>query len=93
MRGPNKVKRNGAASSEKSSRRASVASSITSVSTSSDDDALARKLDLTSVKRVDLNTLASSSDVLFVLAPGGPATHHIVSTSFHRVLLSSHSWK
>ncbi|EIM81974.1 uncharacterized protein STEHIDRAFT_161329 [Stereum hirsutum FP-91666 SS1] len=37
---------------------------------------------LKSITRVPLPTLAVESDVLFVLAPGGPETHHIVGEEF-----------
>lgn len=37
-----------------------------------------------SVKWVDLKTLAQKSDVLFVLAPGGAETRHIVNEEFLR---------
>jgi len=48
------------------------------------DDALAERIHLPrgSIARVDLHTLASESDILFVLAPGGPATYHIVNEEF-----------
>ena len=36
------------------------------------------------VRHVDLKTLAQESDVLFVLAPGGAETRHIVSEEFLR---------
>jgi glyoxylate/hydroxypyruvate reductase len=36
------------------------------------------------LQRVPLPTLASESDLLFVLAPGGPSTHHIIDESFLR---------
>lgn len=36
------------------------------------------------VSRVDLKTLARESDVLFILAPGGPETRHIVNEGFLR---------
>ncbi|KAJ7119246.1 hypothetical protein C8R43DRAFT_1035474 [Mycena crocata] len=39
---------------------------------------------LTSIEPVDLPTLARTSDVLFVLAPGGTSTHHLVDASFLR---------
>ncbi|KAF7797383.1 hypothetical protein EIP86_008578 [Pleurotus ostreatoroseus] len=55
-------------------------------STSSRDPAsdtkLAQELGLNSVRRVTLDELAAQSDVLFVLAPGGPATYHMVNESF-----------
>ena len=34
------------------------------------------------VRRVELAELARESDAVFVLAPGGPATHHIVDEAF-----------
>lgn len=39
---------------------------------------------LRSLRRVDLDTLAKESDVLFVLAPGGEQTRHLVNESFLR---------
>ncbi|OCH92266.1 hypothetical protein OBBRIDRAFT_869235 [Obba rivulosa] len=48
------------------------------------DAALARALGAPSVRRVALPELAARSDVLFVLAPGGRATHHIVDAAFLR---------
>lgn len=37
---------------------------------------------LAEFKRVDLDELARESDVVFVLAPGGPSTYHVVNTEF-----------
>lgn len=37
---------------------------------------------LQSVKRVDLDELAKESDVVFVLAPGGDKTKHLVNAAF-----------
>ncbi|TFK20645.1 hypothetical protein FA15DRAFT_689033 [Coprinopsis marcescibilis] len=48
------------------------------------DHGLASKLGLKSVKRVDIETLASISDAIFVLAPGGESTYHIVNEEFLR---------
>ncbi|KAA1476146.1 hypothetical protein DENSPDRAFT_806751 [Dentipellis sp. KUC8613] len=50
------------------------------------EDALLQehKPTLQSVRRVDLDTLARESDVLFVLAPGGAGTYHIVDEAFLR---------
>ncbi|KAH9991586.1 hypothetical protein BJV77DRAFT_1007089 [Russula vinacea] len=39
---------------------------------------------LRSVRRVELDELARASDVLFVLAPGGERTHHVVDAAFLR---------
>jgi glyoxylate/hydroxypyruvate reductase len=39
---------------------------------------------LRSVRRVELDELARASDVLFVLAPGGESTHHVVNADFLR---------
>ncbi|KAJ7183818.1 hypothetical protein C8R46DRAFT_1159194 [Mycena filopes] len=39
---------------------------------------------LVSVRPVDLRTLARDSDALFVLAPGGTATHHLINADFLR---------
>ncbi|KII91336.1 hypothetical protein PLICRDRAFT_38082 [Plicaturopsis crispa FD-325 SS-3] len=44
---------------------------------------------LHSVKRVDPAQLARESDVLFVLAPGGPETYHIVNEEFLRAMKST----
>ncbi|KAG9222088.1 hypothetical protein CCMSSC00406_0009301 [Pleurotus cornucopiae] len=43
------------------------------------DQALAKEYKLDSLLRVDIAELAKESDVLFVLAPGGPKTRHIVN--------------
>ncbi|KZO98561.1 hypothetical protein CALVIDRAFT_544769 [Calocera viscosa TUFC12733] len=48
------------------------------------DAALAAKLGLQSVKRVELPELASTSDVIFTLVPGGKETLHIVDEAFLR---------
>ena len=40
------------------------------------------KYGLLSVKRVNLDELAQKSDVLFVLAPGGDKTKHLVNADF-----------
>ncbi|KAH9000846.1 hypothetical protein EDB86DRAFT_2903221 [Lactarius hatsudake] len=46
--------------------------------------ALAARHALRSVRRVELDELARESDVLFVLAPGGDATYHVVGADFLR---------
>jgi glyoxylate/hydroxypyruvate reductase len=43
---------------------------------------------LNELKRVDLDELARESDVLVVLAPGGPSTHHIINEDFLRKMKS-----
>ncbi|KAI5121428.1 hypothetical protein M0805_006190 [Coniferiporia weirii] len=50
------------------------------------DDALAASLALPpgSVSRVSLDELAAQADIIFVLAPGGASTRHIVNESFLR---------
>ncbi|KIP11885.1 hypothetical protein PHLGIDRAFT_98997 [Phlebiopsis gigantea 11061_1 CR5-6] len=48
------------------------------------DAQTAQKYGLQSVRRVGLDELAAESDVVFVLAPGGPETRHIVNESFLR---------
>ncbi|KAF8649040.1 hypothetical protein AX16_006059 [Volvariella volvacea WC 439] len=59
------------------------------------DTELARKNNLTEVKRVDLDELARESDVLFVLAPGGEETRHLINEPFlkkmkkHSVLVNT----
>lgn len=42
----------------------------------------ARHPTLTTVQRVELDQLARESDVLYILAPGGPETYHIVNETF-----------
>ncbi|KAG6919811.1 hypothetical protein DXG01_000313 [Tephrocybe rancida] len=46
------------------------------------DEDLAKRHGLNSLRRVDLGELARESDVLFVLAPGGPSTRHVVNEEF-----------
>lgn len=46
------------------------------------DSQLATTLALHSINRVDLDTLARESDVVFVLAPGGEETKNLVDESF-----------
>ncbi|KAJ7057507.1 hypothetical protein C8F01DRAFT_1220692 [Mycena amicta] len=55
------------------------------------DAHLLRKLSphLKSLKSVALDVLAAESDILFVLAPGGPATHHLVDEGFLRDMKST----
>lgn len=48
------------------------------------DAQTARKYNLRSVRRVGLDALAAESDVVFVLAPGGARTHHIINEDFLR---------
>ncbi|TBU61061.1 hypothetical protein BD310DRAFT_813704 [Dichomitus squalens] len=48
------------------------------------DAALAAKYGVKEVRRVELDELARESDAVFVLAPGGPATYHIVDEQFLR---------
>lgn len=58
---------------------------ITRSTTSRDaasDARLAQELSLDSVRRATLDEIAAASDVLFVLAPGGPATHHMINEAF-----------
>ncbi|KAJ6451130.1 hypothetical protein C8R47DRAFT_1061991 [Mycena vitilis] len=50
------------------------------------DERLRAEHGLVSVAPVDLSTLARDSDVLFVLAPGGPATRHLVDEAFLRLM-------
>lgn len=50
--------------------------------TSERDAALQARYKLESLRRVDMDELARESDVLFVLAPGGQATRHLVNESF-----------
>jgi len=46
------------------------------------DVAIQEKYGLQSVKRVDLDEMAKASDVVFVLAPGGDKTKHLVNADF-----------
>lgn len=46
------------------------------------DAARATEMGLRSLRRVSLDELAAESDVVFVLAPGGPATYHIIDAAF-----------
>ena len=50
----------------------------------SKDAELAERLSLPpgSITRVTIDELASKSDIVFVLAPGGPSTYHIISHDF-----------
>ncbi|KAI0036229.1 hypothetical protein K488DRAFT_41696 [Vararia minispora EC-137] len=50
---------------------------------------LERHPTLREVRRVDLDTVARESDVLFVLAPGGESTKHIVNEGFLRKMKKS----
>ena len=53
------------------------------------DAAHAARFGVREVRRVPLDELARESDVVFVLAPGGPATHHIVDETFLRAMKKS----
>ncbi|OBZ77372.1 Glyoxylate reductase/hydroxypyruvate reductase [Grifola frondosa] len=46
------------------------------------DAEIAAKYNVREVRRVSLDELARESDVVFVLAPGGPSTYHIVDEKF-----------
>ncbi|KAF5380025.1 hypothetical protein D9615_006190 [Tricholomella constricta] len=59
-------------------------SNPTSTPTPSRDEDLVKRYSLNSLRRVDMNELARESDVLFVLAPGGPATRHLINEEFLR---------
>ena len=48
------------------------------------DAAYAKRFGVREVRRVPLAELAGESDVVFVLAPGGAATYHIVNEEFLR---------
>ncbi|KAJ7842977.1 hypothetical protein B0H14DRAFT_3690548 [Mycena olivaceomarginata] len=50
------------------------------------DEKLRTAHSLVSVAPVDLPTLARESDMLFVLAPGGPSTRHLVDEAFLRLM-------
>ncbi|TFK81194.1 hypothetical protein K466DRAFT_634369 [Polyporus arcularius HHB13444] len=53
------------------------------------DAALAAKYGVRELRRVPLDELARESDVVFVLAPGGAATYHIVDEKFLRGMKKS----
>ncbi|KAG6854099.1 hypothetical protein C0991_010513 [Blastosporella zonata] len=57
-------------------------SNPTSPLTPSRDEDLAKQYRINSLRRVDMDQLACESDVLFVLAPGGPSTRHLVNEEF-----------
>ena len=57
-------------------------SNPTSPPTPSRDEDLAKRYGLNSLRRVDMDQLARESDVLFVLAPGGTLTRHLVNEEF-----------
>lgn len=46
------------------------------------DAELAKRFKVQSLQRVDMDKLARESDILFVLAPGGEKTRHLVNESF-----------
>lgn len=46
--------------------------------------AAANNLPASAISRVSLETLAAESDVLFVLAPGGAGTYHVIDAPFLR---------
>ncbi|KNZ78331.1 Glyoxylate reductase/hydroxypyruvate reductase [Termitomyces sp. J132] len=60
-----------------------------SPSTPSRDKNLAKQHGLNSLRRVDMDQLARESDVLFVLAPGGPSTRHLVDEEFLKQMKKS----
>ncbi|KAI0316068.1 hypothetical protein OF83DRAFT_1060957 [Amylostereum chailletii] len=53
------------------------------------EESLKRQHKLQDVHRVDLDELARESDVLFVLAPGGDSTYHVVNEAFLRMMKKS----
>ncbi|KAG6868151.1 hypothetical protein C0993_007095 [Termitomyces sp. T159_Od127] len=57
-------------------------SNPTSQPTPARDSDLAKRHGIKSLRRVDMDELASESDFLFVLAPGGPTTRHLVDEKF-----------
>jgi len=57
-------------------------SNPSSTPNTSRDAEIATKHGLRSVQRVGLDELARNSDVVFVLAPGGPALYHVVNEDF-----------
>ena len=63
-------------------------SSSSKNSSSEEDDKLASQLGLSpgSITRVSLQDLASRSDILFVLAPGGQSTYHIINASIFSLM-------
>ncbi|KAF8156922.1 hypothetical protein B0H34DRAFT_658677 [Crassisporium funariophilum] len=60
------------------------ASNPSSTPNTARDDALVKELKLHSLQRVDLARVAAESDVVFVLAPGGPETNNLVNEDFLR---------
>lgn len=61
-------------------------SSSTSPEAAARDTAIAasHNLPASAISRVTLDTLAAESDVLFILAPGGADTYHVIDASFLR---------
>ncbi|KAF8804737.1 D-isomer specific 2-hydroxyacid dehydrogenase [Phlegmacium glaucopus] len=65
-------------------RDALYASRPSSQPNPSRDEALVKELGLDSLQRVSLDRVASESDVVFVLTPGGSETKHLISEDFLR---------
>jgi len=53
------------------------------------DQALASQLGLKSLQRVALDVVASESDVVFILTPGGPGTQNLIDESFLKKMKKS----
>jgi glyoxylate/hydroxypyruvate reductase len=53
-----------------------------SASADARDAAIVERHNLSTLKRVDIDQLAQHSDVVFILAPGGEKTRHLVNESF-----------
>jgi len=65
-------------------RDALYASRPSSEPNPSRDEALAKELGLNSLQRVSFDRVASESDVVFVLTPGGSGTKHLINEDFLR---------
>ncbi|TFK64593.1 D-isomer specific 2-hydroxyacid dehydrogenase [Pluteus cervinus] len=53
------------------------------------DAKLAKELNIQEVRRVSMDELASQSDVVFVLAPGGAETRHLINEDFLKKMKES----
>jgi glyoxylate/hydroxypyruvate reductase len=59
-----------------------VAYSTTPPVASTTTTTTATSLSPTGIHSVPIDTLASQSDILFILTPGGPSTHHLINEPF-----------
>ena len=55
----------------------------------SGDEALAKELGLNSLQRVSFDRVASESDVVFVLTPGGSETKNLINEDFLRKMMKT----